>query len=342
MIAALALGLGYFVNNVHAEAQVIDRIYLIVNSQMLTRSEAQDVAAAIQAQKSSAEKTKKELNEQLLMNLVQEMLLLDRAKALKIEPGVKEIESRLDRLADDQPQLLEVYAEEDLKEQLVRDYKKQYIVNREVDSKIRIESHEIKLFCEQQLRKERKVGLAQILLQGSDEEIQQQVSTIRKSFKRGITFEELSKLHSADINAKRTGGKLGIFKPEDLLPEIGVATKNLKRGEISNVVQTSIGNHLLYIYEEQFPQDLDCTYLSEDQNNKYSNALYSEKRAALLDTYMNGLYACDHVEIKDPGTSGLPALSALPEVEKGNVNCQARRVMVLPQKKKKGEKRIKR
>ncbi|MCH2267434.1 MAG: peptidylprolyl isomerase, partial [SAR324 cluster bacterium] len=65
LIAALTLGLGYFANNVHAEAQVIDRIYLIVNSQMLTRSEAQDVAAAIQAQKSSEEKTKKELNEQL-------------------------------------------------------------------------------------------------------------------------------------------------------------------------------------------------------------------------------------------------------------------------------------
>ena len=342
LIAALTLGLGYFANNVHAEAQVIDRIYLIVNSQMLTRSEAQDVAAAIQAQKSSAEKTKKELNEQLLMNLVQEMLLLDRAKALKIEPGVKEIESRLDRLADDQHQLLEVYGEEDLKEQLVRDYKKQHIVNREVDSKIRIESHEIKFFCEQQLRKERKVGLAQILLQGSDEEIQQQVSTIRQAFKSGITFEELSKLHSADSSAQRTGGKLGIFKPEDLLAEIGEATKNLKRGEISNVVQTSIGNHLLYIYEEQFPQDLDCTNLSEDQNNKYSNALYSEKREALLDTYMDELYACAHVEIKDPGTSGLPALSALPEVEKENVNCQARRVMVLPQKKKMKKKRIKR
>ena len=47
LIAALTLGLGYFANNVHAEAQVIDRIYLIVNSQMLTRSEALDVAAAI-------------------------------------------------------------------------------------------------------------------------------------------------------------------------------------------------------------------------------------------------------------------------------------------------------
>ena len=200
--------------------------------------------------------------------------------------------------------------------------------------KIRIESQEIKFFCEQQLRKERKVGLAQILLQGSDEEIQRQVSTIRKAFKSGITFEELSKLHSADPSAQRTGGKLGIFKPEDLLAEIGEATKYLKRGEISNVVQTSIGNHLLYIYEEQFLQGLDCTNLSEDQNNKYSNTLYSEKREALLDTYMDELYACAHVEIRDPGTSGLPTLSELPEVEKETINCQARRVMVLPQKKK--------
>ena len=124
------------------------------------------------------------------------------------------------------------------------------------------------------------------------------------------------------------------------IPE--VSWENLKRGEISNVVQTSIGNHLRYIYEEQFPQDLDCNNLSEDQNNKYSNALYSEKREALLELYIDELYACAHIDIKDPGTSGLPTLSVLPEVEKGNVNCQARRVMVLPQKKKKEKKRIKR
>ena len=339
-IALLGIWLGFFANNVHAEIQILDRIYLIVNSQMLTRSEAQDAASAIRSQKTSAEKTEKELNELLLMNLVQEMLLLDRAKALKIQPGEKEIESRLDRLANEQPQLFMVYAEEDLKDQLVRDYKKQHIVNREVNSKIRIESQEIKFFCERQLRKGRKIGLAQILLQGSDEEIQQQVSTIRRAFESGITFEELAKLHSADSSAKSTGGKLGIFKPEDLLIEIGNATKDLKLNEISNVVQTSLGKHLLYIYKEEFPKDLDCTNLSENQNNKYSNALYTQKREALLDTYMNELYACANVEIKDPGTSGLPDLSSLPEVEKENINCQARRVMVLPKKKKKEKKRI--
>ena len=82
---------------------------------MLTRTDAQDVAAALKARETAVKKTKIELDKELLSNLVQEMLLLDRAEALKISPGTKEIASRLDRLAADQPQLLEVYEEEDLK-----------------------------------------------------------------------------------------------------------------------------------------------------------------------------------------------------------------------------------
>ena len=92
--------------NVHAETIVVDRIYLIVNSQMLTRSEAQDVKSAIMSQKSSKEKNKTELNKQLMMQLMQEMLLLDRANALKIVPMENEIDSRLNSLTDEQPHLL--------------------------------------------------------------------------------------------------------------------------------------------------------------------------------------------------------------------------------------------
>ena len=86
--------------NVYAETIVVDRIYLIVNSQMLTRSEAQEVKSAILSQKSSGEKTQAELNNQLLINLMQEMLLLDRANALNIVPRENEIDSRLNSLAE--------------------------------------------------------------------------------------------------------------------------------------------------------------------------------------------------------------------------------------------------
>ena len=335
LLVFVSLSIGSFATSTFAEVLVLDRIYLIVNSQMLTRTEAQDVAAALKVREAAVKKTKIELDKELLSNLVQEMLLLDRAEALKISPGAKEIASRLDRLAADQPQLLEVYAEEDLKEQISREFKKHHVISREVDSKIRMEGAEIELFCKQQLHKERKVGLAQILLQGSADEVQSKVKTIRLAFESGVSFEELAKQHSADSSAKRTGGKLGIFKPADLLAEIGEVTNNLEPGQISQVVQTNLGNHLLYIYKEEFAEGLDCSNLKTEQETNYSNALYAEKHGALLDIYMDELFACANIEIKDPENSGLPASSSLPVVEKENINCQARRMMVLPQKKKK-------
>lgn len=335
LLVFLSLGIGFFVTPSRAEIQVLDRIYLIVNSQMLTRTEAQDVATAMRARETSVEKTQIEHEKELLTNLLQEMLLLDRAEALKITPGEKEIASRLDRLAADQPQLLEVYAEEDLKEQISREFKKHQVISREVDSKIRMESAEIELFCKQQLRKERKVGLAQILLQGSTDEVQSKVKTIRLAFESGVSFEELAKLHSADSSAQRTGGKLGIFKPADLLAEIGEIASNLEPGTISQVVQTNLGNHLLYIYKVEFAEGLDCSNLKTEQETNFSNALYAQKRGALLDIYMDELFACANIEMIDPANSGLPASSSLPVVDKEDINCQARRMMVLPQKKKK-------
>ena len=335
LLVFISLSISFFVTSSHAEVLVLDRIYLIVNSQMLTRSEAQDVATALKLRETSVETTQTEQDKELLTNLVQEMLLLDRAEALKITPGAKEIESRLDRLAIGQPQLLEVYAEEELKEQLAREFKKYHVISREVESKIRLETAEIELFCKQQLRKERKVGLAQILLQGSTTEVQSKVKTIRLAFKSGISFEELAKQHSTDSNAIRTGGKLGIFNPTDLLAEIGEVTNNLEPGKISQVVQTNLGSHLLYIYKEEFAEGLDCNNLKTEQEKNYSNALYAKKRDALLDTYMDELFACANIEIKDPESSGLPVSTSLPVVDKENINCRARRMMILPQKKEK-------
>ena len=325
--------------NVHAETIVIDRIYLIVNSQMLTRSEAQEVMSGIMSQKSSEEKTQTNFNKQLMMQLMQEMLLLDRANALKIVPMENEIDSRLNSLTDEQPQLLDVYSEEDLKEQLVRDFKKHRVISREVDPKIHINSLEIENFCYQQMRNQRKIGLAQILLKGSEEVISKHVDTIMQDFENGVPFEELAKTYSADSNAKQTGGKLGVFKPGDLLEAIGEVTKTLQPGQISEIVETNMGKHLLYIYKQEYPPGLDCQNLSEEQRAEYSNGLHKQKRGRLLYNYLNELYACANIEIKDPGSSGLPEVLPLPEVKAENVNCQARRSMVIPQKKKKDKKR---
>ena len=325
--------------SINAESIVVDRIYLIVNSQMVTRSEAQDVKSAIMSQKLSEEKTKSELDKQLLMQLLQEMLLLDRANSLKIKPVENVIDSRLKSLTDEQPQLLDIYAEEDLKEQLVRDFKKHRVISREVDSRIHINALDIENFCDQRMYNQRKIGIAQILLKGSEETVSKHVEKIMEDFGNGVPFEELAKSYSADSNAKRTGGKLGVFKSEDLLEAIGEVTKTLEPGKISEIVETNMGKHLLYIYKQEFPSGLDCLNLSEEKKLEYSNILHNKKRGGLLNTYINELYACANIEIKDPGASGLPDVLPSPEVKADSVNCQARRLMVIPQKKKKNKKR---
>ncbi len=90
---------------VGAEIFRIDGIYLVVNNQMLTRSEAIDTSKTLktrieQSNLSAGEKSKRlaELKNDLLKSLVQELLLLDRADALGLEPTEKEIEGRLDDL----------------------------------------------------------------------------------------------------------------------------------------------------------------------------------------------------------------------------------------------------
>jgi hypothetical protein len=50
---------------------------------------------------------------------------------------------------------------------------------------------------------------------------------------------------------------------------------------------------------------------------------------------MDELFACANIEIKDPESSGLPVSTSLPVVDKENINCRARRMMILPQKKEK-------
>jgi len=330
----IIFGNGFFLKSSYAEMILLDRIYIIVNSQMITRSEAQDFSKSLKSQISSQENTNNQFQRRLLTNLVQELLLLDRAKALKISPNIKEIDRRLDQLSNNEPKLLEVYSEEELREQIAREFKKHRVINREVDSKIHLESKEIILFCKKQMRKDRKIDLAQILLDGSDEEIREKVKNIRKEFNNGVIFEELAKLYSADSKAKFTGGKLGIYKIEDLLPEIGIVTSNLEPGELSDLVQTSLGKHLLYIYSETFPEGNKCDKINSEQDSKLRNLLYTKKRKSLLEIYFNDLLACANIQIIDPGNSGLPNSDYLPVAKKSKINCLDRRIMVLPQKDK--------
>ncbi|HDI51475.1 hypothetical protein DRQ15_03700 [candidate division KSB1 bacterium] len=67
---------------------------------------------------------------------------------------------------------------------------------------------------------------------------------ILQQLRQGADFEELAKKYSLDPSARK-GGDLGYFGKGELLKEFEEAVLKLKPGEISGVVKTPLGYHII-------------------------------------------------------------------------------------------------
>jgi len=316
---------------VGAEIFRIDGIYLVVNNQMLTRSEAIDTSKTLktrieQSNLSAGEKSKRlaELKNDLLKSLVQELLLLDRADALGLEPTEKEIEGRLDQIAENQPEVFNAYGEKELQEQLIRDFKKQRVISYEIESRIRTDEEELEQYCIEESKRLRKIGLSQILFRGDADEARKKALEVKKAFEEGNDFGSLAEKFSEDPSVAKTKGKLGFFSQGELLQSINDAAFLLNPGEMSPLVNSEFGFHLLYVFDEEFPENINCKKLTLDQKNRYADIVYGQEKDLLLQDYIQDLWACARIEVKDPLESGLPSIESLPNVRDASNPCRVR------------------
>jgi peptidyl-prolyl cis-trans isomerase SurA len=139
----------------------------------------------------------------------------------------------------------------------------------EVRSKVTIPQSEVIAYYkahpdEFQVTKER-FKLAQILIAVPANATPAQVAAARKKAEevrakavKGEDFGALA-LQYSDDDSKSKGGELGYFGPDEILPQIDDAVKNLKPGDISPVVHSDFGFHILKLEEHEKPglQPLD-------------------------------------------------------------------------------------
>lgn len=81
-----------------------------------------------------------------------------------------------------------------------------------------------------------------------NEEARKVMEEILKDAKAGKDFAELAKKHSEDLSADK-GGDLGYFAKGQMVPEFEKAAFDLKVGEISNIVETPFGYHIIKAFE---------------------------------------------------------------------------------------------
>jgi peptidyl-prolyl cis-trans isomerase SurA len=104
-----------------------------------------------------------------------------------------------------------------------------------------------------------KYRLAQILIAASTNATPEQVDAakhkaqeVHYQLAKGKNFGDLARQYSDD-DSKSKGGELGEFNPNDLNDDIAAGIKNVKVGDISGVIRTKYGFHIIKVEDHQVP-----------------------------------------------------------------------------------------
>jgi peptidyl-prolyl cis-trans isomerase SurA len=92
-----------------------------------------------------------------------------------------------------------------------------------------------------------QVVVAPMASEEARERAREEAEEIRRRLLRGEDFAQLARRHSADPGSRERGGDLGWFRRGRMVPEFERAAFALRTGEVSQVVETSFGFHIIRV-----------------------------------------------------------------------------------------------
>ncbi|MGB4674238.1 MAG: peptidylprolyl isomerase [Azovibrio sp.] len=126
----------------------------------------------------------------------------------------------------------------------------------------------------------------------SEADARRRLEDLRERLKHGEDFAELARLYSQDGSAVK-GGELGWLNPGDTVPEFERAMDALQEGEVSEVIQSPFGFHLIKV-EARRTQDLS----QEKQRLAARQALRARKMDDAYQDWLRQLRDKTYVEYR--------------------------------------------
>jgi peptidyl-prolyl cis-trans isomerase C len=165
------------------------------------------------------------------------------------------------------------------------------VVDRELKSKVSVTDEQIKKYYEengQQFERPETVRAAHILLSTRDpitnqelseekkKEKKQQMEKILERVRKGEDFAALAKEFSDDPGSKNKGGEY-TFGRGQMMPEFESTAFSLKTNQVSDVVTTSFGFHIIKLHERIPAQKLELAKVKDDLKEQLSRFEVQEK-----------------------------------------------------------------
>jgi peptidyl-prolyl cis-trans isomerase SurA len=115
----------------------------------------------------------------------------------------------------------------------------------------------------------------------SDSAAKDTLRSLKKRVLAGELFAELARIYSEDPDTKAVGGDLGTLTPDQVTKEFLIQLKEIKTGEISEPLQTSIGvsygYHIVWMRKRVESHTMN---LKDDYRRVEQLALYMKKNKA--------------------------------------------------------------
>jgi peptidyl-prolyl cis-trans isomerase SurA len=308
LVALLALHPG------PAPAQVINGIAAVVNEEVITNFELdKEYQQMLKEQEKLPPSEKMGLRSAALNRLVDKKLIDQKVRELDIKVMDDEIKLAIDDVKKQnnmtQEALVQALAGQGLsfeqyRAQLREQLERLRLMSQEVRSKIQVGDQEVREYYEANRAKygaveqfrarhiffkvDKKGGAAELA------RVEALAAGVLKEARAGKDFAELAKAHSNDPAAAKDGGDLGTFKKADMLPEIGDTVAAMKPGEVSELVLSQAGLHIIKL-EERFQGS--GKPLSEVKND-IEELLFKKKADERFAQWVKDLRASVTIEIK--------------------------------------------
>jgi peptidyl-prolyl cis-trans isomerase SurA len=254
----------------YSQGTIIDEIVAVVGDEIITKSEIEIKNAAIISQNLNVtDNTRCEVLEEILYT----KMLLNQAKIDSVDVSDGQVEGELDRRIRyyvsqfGSEQAMETYYKKPLskiKEEMRGSLKDQLLVQTmqgNLTSDVHVTPEEVHDYYNG-LDKDSiplinaEVEVAQIVAyaptsEASIKEVKDKLRAYKKRILEGEKFSTIAVLYSDDTESAKTGGEIGFVGRAEVEPEFSAAAFALKSGQVSPIIKTRFGYHIIQLIERR-------------------------------------------------------------------------------------------
>jgi len=288
-------------------AAVVDRVAAVVGDDIILRSEVEEQALLTEYQYPEA-KGDRELRSRILQNLVTRKILLQKAVLDSVSVNESEIvqqteerlaflRSRFNSVDEMEQRFSKPYA---LIEKEIRDdIRNQQLVDnlrRMRMSDVTVNYDEVRDFYRENRESlpviPESVEVSQIIMypgvsQESRQSAREKIEQLQFRLQEGADFTALAREFSEDPGSAAVGGDLGSSRRGEFVRPFEEAVFSLEEGEVSGIVETRFGYHLIQLLEKKgdtaHPRHILIVFDRSSLDREASRKKLEEIRQAVLD-----------------------------------------------------------